>query len=218
MTERPETIKSAKQFGYAVAAGSPGGMNFGWPCREGHNCRGSVGCSCENETLVAPVHDYEHAGAACIMGGYVYRGSQLCGREGWYFFADYNTGQLWALTHDGTKLVSLDDLTDELSPSREGDTISSIDSFGEGNDGELYIITLGTDDDGAVYRIVSDADAPTADIDADGTVGFVDLIAVLSNWGPCVACPADIDADGVVGFQDLIAVLSNWGPTCGAVK
>lgn len=51
-----------------------------------------------------------------------------------------------------------------------------------------------------------------ADVDDDGSIGFSDLLAVLSNWGPCAGCPADIDADGVVGFTDVLAALSAWGP------
>jgi hypothetical protein len=35
---------------------------------------------------------------------------------------------------------------------------------------------------------------------------------VLSDWGPCVACPSDIDGDGTVGFSDLLEVLQRWGP------
>jgi hypothetical protein len=51
-----------------------------------------------------------------------------------------------------------------------------------------------------------------ADVDGSGGVGFDDLLAVLSTWGPCLDCPADLDADGVVGFGDLLLVLSTWGP------
>jgi hypothetical protein len=48
------------------------------------------------------------------------------------------------------------------------------------------------------------------DVDGDGIVGFLDLLAVLSQWGPCPGCPADLDGDGTVGFLDLLIVLSNW--------
>jgi len=50
-----------------------------------------------------------------------------------------------------------------------------------------------------------------ADIDGDGVVGFTDMLAVLSYWGPCPGCPSDIDGDGSVGLTDLIAVLAAWG-------
>jgi hypothetical protein len=53
-----------------------------------------------------------------------------------------------------------------------------------------------------------------ADIDGDGSVGFSDLIELLSTWGPCKGCPSDLDGSGVVGFPDLLIVLSSWG-ACG---
>lgn len=55
------------------------------------------------------------------------------------------------------------------------------------------------------------SDCP-GDIDASGSVGFPDLLRVLSSWGPCVGCPEDLDDDGQVGFSDLLVVLSQWGP------
>ena len=45
-----------------------------------------------------------------------------------------------------------------------------------------------------------------------GKVGFSDLTALLSQWGPCPGCAADVDGDGEVGFSDLTALLSQWGP------
>jgi hypothetical protein len=56
-----------------------------------------------------------------------------------------------------------------------------------------------------------DEDCPE-DIDGSGEVGFTDLLAVLTAWGPCPGCPEDIDGDDTVGFTDLLAVLSAWGP------
>ncbi|NNF43946.1 MAG: hypothetical protein HKN62_13065 [Phycisphaerales bacterium] len=52
-----------------------------------------------------------------------------------------------------------------------------------------------------------------ADLDRSGEVGFTDLLAVLSVWGPCPPpCPQDLDESGDVGFTDLLTVLSAWGP------
>jgi hypothetical protein len=52
------------------------------------------------------------------------------------------------------------------------------------------------------------------DADRNGSVGFPDLLLVLSNWGPCDGdpCLADVTFDGDVGFADLLAVLAGWGP------
>jgi hypothetical protein len=51
-----------------------------------------------------------------------------------------------------------------------------------------------------------------ADLDGSGDVGFADLLALLSAWGPCAGCDEDLDGDDQVGFADLLIVLSSWGP------
>ncbi len=50
-----------------------------------------------------------------------------------------------------------------------------------------------------------------ADLDGDGTVDVVDLIALLAAWGPCVSCAEDLDGDGSVSVTDLLALLGEWG-------
>ncbi|MEE9213049.1 MAG: hypothetical protein V3U29_10385, partial [Phycisphaeraceae bacterium] len=51
------------------------------------------------------------------------------------------------------------------------------------------------------------------DLDEDGTVGILDLLLLLSSWGPCPdppePCAADLD--GEVGILDLLTLLANWG-------
>jgi len=59
---------------------------------------------------------------------------------------------------------------------------------------------------------IPDACECREDLDGSGTVGFTDLIAVLSAWGACPGCPEDFDGTGEVGFIDLITLLSAWGP------
>jgi len=56
-----------------------------------------------------------------------------------------------------------------------------------------------------------DLSAPCeADLDGDNTVGFGDLLQVLSAWEQeCV--PQDLDGGGV-GFSDLLIILGAWGP------
>ena len=50
-----------------------------------------------------------------------------------------------------------------------------------------------------------------ADIDGDGDVGFSDLLAVITAWGPCPGCPEDLDGNNAVEFADLLVVLTEWG-------
>lgn len=49
------------------------------------------------------------------------------------------------------------------------------------------------------------------DVNADGGVDTLDLLAVLETRGPCAACPEDLDADGAVTVADLLVVLGAWG-------
>ncbi|NNF43890.1 MAG: hypothetical protein HKN62_12765 [Phycisphaerales bacterium] len=50
-----------------------------------------------------------------------------------------------------------------------------------------------------------------SDTNGDRRIDMVDLLTVLSAWGPCECCPADLDGDQSVGFTDLLEVLSAWG-------
>jgi hypothetical protein len=57
------------------------------------------------------------------------------------------------------------------------------------------------------------------DVNDDGVVNVVDLLAVIGAWGRCPApptfCPADLASppigDGNVNVSDLLAVIAGWG-------
>jgi len=56
-----------------------------------------------------------------------------------------------------------------------------------------------------------DENCDETDIDNNGIVDVLDLLELLSGWGPCeVLCPADVDDNGVVDVLDLLEVLSDW--------
>ncbi|HRQ75339.1 MAG TPA: hypothetical protein PK098_05405 [Phycisphaerales bacterium] len=52
-----------------------------------------------------------------------------------------------------------------------------------------------------------------ADLNGDGSIDVLDLLALLSAWGPCTAacCAADLNNDAVVDVLDLLILLANWG-------
>ncbi|MCH8344838.1 MAG: S8 family serine peptidase [Planctomycetes bacterium] len=50
-----------------------------------------------------------------------------------------------------------------------------------------------------------------ADLDADGTIGILDLLSLLAAWGTDPGGPPDFDGDGTVGIFDLLTLLAAWG-------
>ncbi len=148
-------------------ATSIGGENYGWRCEEGlacstdspSSCPGTTGCNCPAPTpgLTPPIHDYEHLSpppptsfVCSIIGGYVYRGSQVPSLAGRYLFADWCGDAIWSFRVDNGSPVDFQDLTAELTPSLDGFSVESISSFGEDADGELYVVDLG----GEIFKIV----------------------------------------------------------------
>ncbi len=51
-----------------------------------------------------------------------------------------------------------------------------------------------------------------SDLNGDAIVDIVDLLALLSAWGPNPGDPADVNSDGVVDLVDLLALRAAWGP------
>lgn len=52
-----------------------------------------------------------------------------------------------------------------------------------------------------------------ADLNGDDTVNVIDLLAMLTAWGPNAGHPADLNGDGTVNVLDLLMMLTAWG-TC----
>ncbi|MCP3980346.1 MAG: trypsin-like serine protease [bacterium] len=54
-----------------------------------------------------------------------------------------------------------------------------------------------------------------ADLNHDGSVGFADMLLLISAWGECppppAVCAADLDVSGDVGFGDILALIADWG-------
>ncbi len=72
-------------------------------------------------------------------------------------------------------------------------------------DGDPRLVAAGVDMGADEFRRL-------ADVDADGTVGITDFLAVLGAWGTaCPGCLEDINDDGLVGIVDLLIVLGDWG-------
>jgi glucose/arabinose dehydrogenase len=111
---------------FAVASGA----NFGWNLLEGtHDLRGGA----TPGATVLPVFETSHADGNCaITGGYVYRGKRIPDLVGAYLFSDYCNSTIRAIRVENGQVVAQRDL---------GIASASIASFGEDNDGELYVLS-----------------------------------------------------------------------------
>lgn len=113
-------------------ADSAGGENYGWRPYEGtHEFSGEPA----PENMVLPVAEYPHNMGVSISGGYVYRGQLLPALEGIYFYGDFGSGNIWSLYRDANG-----EWQDNPFMQSTGYTISS---FGQGDDGELYLVNYG---------------------------------------------------------------------------
>ena len=154
------------------AAAGVGGLNFGWRCMEGASCTGLSGCVCNAANLTNPIHPYNQGASHCaVTGGYVYRGTNLCGVQGTYFFADYCSSAIWSFDYSGGVVSNFTTRTTELEPAGAA-TINSISAFGEDAAGELYIVDHG---DGEIYRI--DLSGSSADCNGNSIPDACDIAA-----------------------------------------
>ena len=117
------------------------GQNYGWNIMEGAHCF-KPATDCPTAGLRSPIAVYDHAVGCSITGGYVYRGARLPELTGRYLFGDYCSGRLWSLTEAGPDRWVIAQLLG---------TGLNISSFGEDQDGEVYVV----DHRGGIYRIVA---------------------------------------------------------------
>ena len=61
------------------------------------------------------------------------------------------------------------------------------------------------------FSLISPTSVCPADLDHDGAVNIVDLLAVVGQWGQGGGSPPDINGDGAVNIVDLLAVIGAWG-------
>lgn len=119
-------------------ADSRGGENYGWKVMEGRRCFASS--TCDRAGLVLPLAEYDHNQGCSITGGYVYRGAAQPSLQGAYFYGDYCSGFIWALSRSGDEGWQSNLLLKSGLP---------ISSFGETEDGEVLVVGM----NGGVYRL-----------------------------------------------------------------
>jgi glucose/arabinose dehydrogenase len=128
-----------------TAANAPALQNYGWPCFEGNHPY-NTGCT-PGTAFHMPLLEYEGYSSgirASITGGFVYRGNTYPDLKGWYVYGDFERGTYWTLKRaaDNTYQQIQQSIAQTTSPV----------SFGEGTDGELYVLSF---NEGALYQIIT---------------------------------------------------------------
>lgn len=131
-------------------APSSGGENYGWRCTEGAHEFHTYLSECIGRTLTFPISEFAHTEGCAVIGGYVYRGALYPRLQGFYLYADFCTGRIWGLKS----------ANNEWQKQLLLETGFPIVSFGEDDDGELYLVAY----DGVLYRIADAQTAATAEL------------------------------------------------------
>lgn len=113
-------------------------LNYGWRCYEGNVAYDNSGGCPTYANTVAPIAVYTHGstGRCSITGGYFYTGTTYPNFANKYFFADYCTAEIAWIDAVGTITWAYN------APS-------TITTFGEDKDGELYVANGGT-----IYKLI----------------------------------------------------------------
>lgn len=122
------------------------GGNYGWAYREGTVNGPKVFQAPQGFASISPIQQYSHGNGTnqgnSITGGVVYRGQRFPSLSGAYIFADYVSGNIWALRYDGTNTVPFERMTRD----------AGIAGFGtDPRDGEVL---LADHDEGRIKRFV----------------------------------------------------------------
>lgn len=116
------------------------GGNYGWRIKEATRCFNPRN-NCDSSGLIDPVAEIAHPNGESITGGRVYRGSDIPGLIGNYIFADYRTGNFWAL-------ISNED--GGYTPENILQSGYNIGHFGNDQAGELYVVDYGS---GQIFKL-----------------------------------------------------------------
>jgi glucose/arabinose dehydrogenase len=179
------------------------GGNYGWRVKEGSflfdpngDAPGFVTQRSpgEPEGLIDPIAEYDHDEGIAVVGGFVYRGDEIRSLKGRYVFGDFarsftEFGRLFFLNPAGEvrefRIAGRDSLGLKL------------DGFGQGPDGELYVLgnTTGTPfgDTGVVLRIASRHQDNELEADLNG---FAEVDPATGDFGA-----GDLNGDGLAEIR-----------------
>ena len=127
-------------------AGTPAGVNYGWPCWEGTR-RNDTNCDPPDDVFPVLEHQHQNTQFRAIVGGYVVRDPALPELFGRYVYGDNNAIGIRAATlGPGTA----------TGDAGTGLDVPGLTSFGEDYCGHIYAASFGGD----VYRLDGDTFTP----------------------------------------------------------
>jgi len=128
------------------------GGNYGWNMREGLHAFPGGAPGKFGAEYVDPIVEYPHDQGVSITGGFVSRCAKVPALDGIYVYADLVSCRLWGIRAVDGKLVA--------GPEVLATTRNQLPtSFGEANDGTMYLVTFEGSQDarakGGIWRIDS---------------------------------------------------------------
>jgi glucose/arabinose dehydrogenase len=126
------------------------GGNYGWNPREALHAFPGGQAGKFGSDYIDPIAEYPHSEGVSITGGFVCRGKDAGALDGVYLYADLVSCRIWGLRAEKGKLVA--------GPEVLHTTRNHLPtSFGQANDGTVYLVTFEGSQDprakGAVWRI-----------------------------------------------------------------
>ena len=121
------------------------GGNYGWSLKEGTQpFAGDVVSAASADALIGPIWQYDRHHGRSITGGFVYRGDELPEIDGHYLYADYVSGNIWALNACNASM--------ENPPMRIAGNRLPVIAFSSDSQGRAYFLTEGPPER-AFYRL-----------------------------------------------------------------
>ncbi|MCG3129096.1 MAG: hypothetical protein CHACPFDD_04005 [Phycisphaerae bacterium] len=204
------------------------GKNYGWNTMEGFHCF-SPSEGCDQTGLELPIHEYDHSLGLSITGGFIYRGALMPDLVGDYIFGDWSKafgtpdGSVFHLHEESPDVWVAEQFIIRRGAESGLRLGRFINSFGQGIDGELYLLSqdqlLFSHTTGMVHRLRL---APAVgDLNCDGSVDALDIdpfvlamtnpAAYAATYPLCTLEQGDLNGDGstngfdIDGFVDLLA-------------
>jgi glucose/arabinose dehydrogenase len=116
-----------------LARDTAGLANFGWSRYEGNHVYNGAQALVGPGRYVPPISEYAHTDGCAVTGGYVYRGTQLPGSTGRYYYGDNCSGTVWSLVVQSGKATDV---------RKENFSLGGLSSFGQDSAGELYLMSV----------------------------------------------------------------------------